>query len=171
LGDKGKRSLLLDHSTLKINADLVSRNEHAWTEESIRSRTADMISAIIAIWPRPAEAVSEPTEALGSEVWREPDISEAQEIADAAGYRPLVVWLGEQAEDDIPMDFDLVEEVLGAPLPAAARAGTSLWHDPHEPLWAAVAAAGFRPTAVDLVEEKVTFSRVGRPATGDEVEA
>jgi hypothetical protein len=68
-------------------------------------------------------------------------------------------------------DFDLLEEVLGAPLPAAARAGTSLRHDPHEPLRAAVAEAGFCPTAVDLVEEKVTFTRVGRPAIGDEVEA
>jgi hypothetical protein len=73
-------------------------------------------------------------------------------------------------EDVIPMDFDLVEEVLGAPFPRGARTGASVWHDPDEPLRVAVAAAGFRPTALDLVEENVTFSRTGTSSEAGEGE-
>lgn len=160
LGVKGKRSLLLDHSTLKMNADIVSGHEDFWTEESIRLRTAAMIAAVLEIWPRPAEPTAEPAVPVEAEDWQEPEVTVSQEIVDAAGYQPLVAWLDEQVEDDIPMDFDFVEEVLGAPLPRAARATASMWHDPEEALNAAVTAAGFRPVGVDLTDERVTFSRV-----------
>ena len=162
LGDKGKRSLLLDHSTLKINADLVSGNENSWTEESIRARTDEMIAAIIAIWPRPGDPAQD-REVLDTRAWQDPDPIDVREVVDAAGYQPLVTWLSEQVEDDLPMDFDLVEEVLGAPLPAAARTSATLWHDPEEPLFTAVAAAGFRPVGIDLADERVTFSRLQAP--------
>ena len=98
-----------------------------------------------------------------ADVVSEADLADDEEIADASGYRPLVAWLAEQVEDDVPVDFDHVEEVLGAPLPAAARTSASLWHDPEEPLFTAAAAAGFRPVGIDLTDERVTFSRLQAP--------
>lgn len=53
-----KRSALREHDVLKINADLMARSEHAWTESTIRARTNAMSAAIQEIWPVPAGHVA-----------------------------------------------------------------------------------------------------------------
>ncbi len=50
----GKRAALKEHDVLKLNMDLLHSADDAWAEESIRSRTDNMIQRIIEIWPVPA---------------------------------------------------------------------------------------------------------------------
>jgi hypothetical protein len=53
LGDHGKRDYLLQHSQLKLNAEIVAEHEDAWTEDDIRARTDSLVGRVAAIWPRP----------------------------------------------------------------------------------------------------------------------
>jgi hypothetical protein len=46
LGDHGKRDYLLQHSQLKLNAELVAKHEDAWTEDDIRARTDALIARV-----------------------------------------------------------------------------------------------------------------------------
>ncbi|WP_066372363.1 DUF262 domain-containing protein [Herbidospora mongoliensis] len=50
----GKRSLLQQHSTLKLNAEIVVANPAVWTDKAIVDRSATLAQRIIQIWPRPA---------------------------------------------------------------------------------------------------------------------
>ncbi|MER5418214.1 DUF262 domain-containing protein [Streptosporangium roseum] len=58
----GKRTLLLRHTTLKLNAEIVTDQPDAWTEEAIAARSTALAERIIRIWPRPTE----PTQTLTS---------------------------------------------------------------------------------------------------------
>lgn len=49
----GKRTALREHDVLKLNSDLLDEAGEAWTDESIRSRTGRLVSAVLEIWPVP----------------------------------------------------------------------------------------------------------------------
>lgn len=49
-----KRLSLQEHDVLKMNADLLAAAGETWNESKIRARTAEMIAAILEIWPVPA---------------------------------------------------------------------------------------------------------------------
>lgn len=51
---KGKRRLLAEHGTLKLNNRFVLDHVDAWTEEGIKRRTDELAARICHIWPRPA---------------------------------------------------------------------------------------------------------------------
>ncbi|GAA4516543.1 DUF262 domain-containing protein [Actinoallomurus oryzae] len=51
---KGKRRLLSEHSTLKLNAEVVNQHVNAWTEEDILRRSAELAARATRIWPCPA---------------------------------------------------------------------------------------------------------------------
>jgi hypothetical protein len=53
MGQKGKRAGLEGHDVLKLNRELLKAANESWTETLIRSRTKEMIEAVIAIWPVP----------------------------------------------------------------------------------------------------------------------
>src|SRR6266498_4500623 len=44
LGDHGKRDYLLQHSQLKLNAEIVAEHQDAWTEDDVEARTDSLIS-------------------------------------------------------------------------------------------------------------------------------
>ncbi len=54
LGDDGKLHALQQHDVLLLNRKLVTAHPSDWAEATIRSRTQEMIDAILAIWPVPA---------------------------------------------------------------------------------------------------------------------
>jgi hypothetical protein len=53
LGRQGKKALLHKHDVLHLNKRLLDSADRSWDEESIRRRTAEMIEAILEIWPVP----------------------------------------------------------------------------------------------------------------------
>lgn len=49
-----KRAALLDHNTITLTGRVVSRTaDHAWDEELIDARTAELIDALLHVWPVP----------------------------------------------------------------------------------------------------------------------
>lgn len=54
LGEDGKQHALQQHDVLLLNRKLVTAHPTDWSEATIRSRTQEMIDAILAIWPVPA---------------------------------------------------------------------------------------------------------------------
>jgi hypothetical protein len=107
LGDHGKRDYLLQHSQLKLNAELVAKHEDAWTEDDIRARTDALIARVATIWPRPNVGLQQ-TGPVALTTERTPDgtTETAEETADDAShmgkYRLLWQWLQDQGRDDIP---------------------------------------------------------------------
>ena len=163
IGDSGKKDELLRHSTLKMNARIVAEHRGSWTEDAIERRTAELAAAITTIWPRPSvpvpdipisEADLEPSPADGD---TSPD-AEA-EYADVGKFRPLTQWLRAQSADALTVTFTDIEDVLGFPLPPSARAHVGYWYHSKRPLRKAATAAGYKPTGVDLVDERVTLLR------------
>jgi hypothetical protein len=50
-------------------------------------------------------------------------------VAEHAGkYRALHDWLRQQTQDQIPMSFEAIEDVLGLPLPASAKTPLAHWY-------------------------------------------
>ncbi|MEV4477066.1 DUF262 domain-containing HNH endonuclease family protein [Nonomuraea sp. NPDC049504] len=49
----GKRTLLLKHATLKLNAEIVAAHPDTWTDEAIATRSAALGQRLAIIWPRP----------------------------------------------------------------------------------------------------------------------
>ena len=47
---KGKRDLLQEHTTLRLNLDLTSQHPTHWSEEDIEQRSCDLADRLIAIW-------------------------------------------------------------------------------------------------------------------------
>jgi hypothetical protein len=78
-------------------------------------------------------------------------------------YARLAVWLEKTApaQDDVPLTFNQVEDIVGSALPASARDHRSWWANdsvshPWSKKWLEV---GWRVSALSLTEESVTFSR------------
>jgi hypothetical protein len=54
--EAGKRSALLQYSSIKLTADAIARSDgigQVWDESLIEERTADLIDDVLAIWPVP----------------------------------------------------------------------------------------------------------------------
>ena len=158
VGDTGKRDELLRHSTLKINADLVTKHPEIWDEAVIDTRTSVLTDLILDIWPRPD--VNVPVVPLSN---AERDRTPAEDADTAAGrvtkYRPLIDWLQAQSADELPVTFSDLEDVLGRPLPASARQHPPYWYSNANSLGKAIADGGFKATGVDLTGELTVLVR------------
>jgi hypothetical protein len=173
LPSSGKRDALLQHSVLKLNAELVANNPESWTEATIRQRGIQIAHALLTAWPRPAgsatpyslaDAEKDPEPPTDE---TEPTIDEAEvipgtNVANVGKYQALADWLHVQTADTLPMTFEEVEDILGFQLPMTARTNSPYWHNPTTALGRAVVAAGYKSTGVLLADEKVTFARTAR---------
>lgn len=56
LGNTGKRDYLLEHSDLKLNAQLVHQHPDRWTDDDIRNRTEKSLGTLLSVWPVSADA-------------------------------------------------------------------------------------------------------------------
>jgi len=54
LGERGKRSILHEHSVLALNSDIENRWREDWDESVIAERGLDLANRITRIWPGPA---------------------------------------------------------------------------------------------------------------------
>jgi hypothetical protein len=166
VGSDGKRSYLLEHSELKLNANLVARHEAAWTERTIRDRTSALIGQLIKIWPRPRgeEVAGPPTvtaDRVEAPVEQPEDGSDDASVSSHVGkYRTLWRWLQDQDRDEIQLSFAQVEEILGLSLPPSARTHQPHWYGYEgSALGRAIRDAGWRASKVNMVDERVTFLR------------
>lgn len=160
----GKRTWLLGHSELKLNADLVA-HEAGWTEADIAARAQRLAQVIARIWPRPADAAT-PAGQMPAEVdpvAHEPTTSEEDDVntsGHSGKYRALWAWLGDQVADEIPVTFAQVEEVLGMDLPPSARNHLPHWYGyDGSALGRAIRDAGWKASGVNLTAERLTFVR------------
>ncbi|MFL1431740.1 MULTISPECIES: DUF262 domain-containing protein [unclassified Nocardiopsis] len=163
INGKGKRSLLLEHSTLKLNALLAVGHEKEWTEADIDRRTEELVDHIVRIWPRPEQ------EGPGTAVVTENTaVGEGHGTAgrSAAGvdhhgkYRELWRWLRDQEQDRIPMGFSEVAEIAGVPLSYSAYNHMPHWYSYEgSALCRAIHDAGWRATKVRLDARTVCFVR------------
>jgi hypothetical protein len=159
---KGKRSYLLEHSELKLNADLVTQHETAWSESDVRGRTTNLVERMAKIWTRPAPIdppaqlqETEPDPEAGPTVAREPDVD-----AHTGKYKALSAWLSAQDQDEARLSFGQVEEVLGFELPPSARNYLPHWYGYEgTALGRAIRDAGWKATLVNLTDERVAFVR------------
>jgi len=53
-GERGKRKGLEESDVLILNRDILKMAPEAWTDEMIRTRTAELANIIVEIWPAPA---------------------------------------------------------------------------------------------------------------------
>lgn len=175
LGDHGKRDYLLQHSQLKLNAEIVAEHEDAWTEVDVRARTDSLIDRVAAIWPRPEIGVQAGPVALTTERTTDRTAEAADETVEDAShtgkYRQLWRWLQDQGRDEISLTFADVEQVLGMPLPESARRHPTLWYGYEgTALGRAIRDAGWRASQVNLPDETVLFIR-DDPRSSDENES
>lgn len=161
VGDTGKRSELLKHSTLKICADLVVKHPDEWAEETIQARTAELVHRILTIWPKPSDDRAQISLAVA-----EKDVvpleEETHDDAEQSGthvskYQPLTQWLRAQTADSLPLSFEDLEDVLGFTLPPSARNHPPYWYSTSNSLGKAIAAGGFKPTGANLTAERVVL--------------
>jgi hypothetical protein len=95
----------------------------------------------------------------------EDDSADADAILDGDGtgprgkYARLIAFLRQQHADTLAMTFEQVETVLGDPLPPSARTSIPYWSRRKAALAAAIGAGGYRPSNVDLWNERVIFAR------------
>ena len=85
-------------------------------------------------------------------------------------YAPLESHLRESRRALVPMTFGQIEEVIGAPLPPAARRHRALWSN-NAGNWVmtkAWLAAGYHTEKVDMEKQKLVFRKAvpGAPAPG-----
>lgn len=160
----GKRSRLLEHSELKLNAELVA-HEIGWTEADIAARAQRLAQVLTHIWPRPADAATPPGQ-MPTEVDPGPVDSVRSEedfvvtSGHAGKYQALWAWLSDQVADDIPVTFNQVEEILGMDLPPSARNYLPHWYGYEgTALGRAIRDAGWKASGVNLTSERLTFVR------------
>jgi hypothetical protein len=74
-------------------------------------------------------------------------------------YVLLAQFLAAQTADTVPMTFEQVEDIMQEPLPASARTSIPFWSSTNVALGRAIVSGGFKPTNVDLWNERVIFAR------------
>ena len=77
----------------------------------------------------------------------------------AGRYARLTQFLATQTADTIPMTFQQVEDIMQDALPPSARTNIPYWSSTNVALGRAIVAGGFKPTNVDLWNERVIFAR------------
>jgi hypothetical protein len=128
-----------------------------------------MTDRLLALWPRPANALATPVGEAAYEP--EPTASvNVSEIADEGDeesvsshegkYRVLWRWLRSQETDEVRLSFADVEQILDMPLPPAARDHKTHWYGYRgTALGRAIRDAGWKASQVNLADERVTFVR------------
>lgn len=171
---KGKRDFLLQHSNLKLNAEVVAEHPEVWNELDVDARTTDLTQRVLAIWPRPMSAAPtsvSPEAFEPAPVEVEPSTAPAGEEADTQSshtgkYRELWRWLRTQQSDRIELTFEEVEDVLGLPLPPSARVHLPPWYGyDGSALGRAIRDAGWTASKVSLEQGRVTFVRADEADT------
>ena len=167
----GKRTWLLEHSELKLNAELVA-HEVGWTEADIVARAQRLAQVLARTWPRPADAVTPPgqmpteVDPAAQETAPSEEDDDVVTSGHAGKYRALWAWLGDQVADEILVTFDQVEEILGMSLPPSARNHLPHWYGYEgSALGRAIRDAGWKASSVNLTSERLTFVRdAGAPS-------
>jgi hypothetical protein len=162
-GAKGKRAVLLEHSLLKLNADLVAQHESQWTDDAIVARTDVMSRAAVKIWRRPRTPAKAPIDLDRAEKDVEP-VGDPPDDADRADvpilqYQPLTDWLQGQTAESVPATFAEIEEALGLELPGKARIDATYWRR-GSALARAINGGGYAATGIQLSEEQLTLVRL-----------
>lgn len=77
-------------------------------------------------------------------------------------YAPLTRHLASRTQQQVPMKFDELEQLLGFPLPASARRHRGWWsNNPQNSVMTkAWLAAGYHSRDVDLTEGRLLFERL-----------
>ena len=151
LGNKGKRDLLLQHSTIKLNADLIAEHPDEWDEATIHERTDLLIERILLLWPRPDISLPETPQAEPEESTQGSPVATPE-----VDYSRLTQWLQEQVALSLSMSFGELEEHVGAQLPPSARLHRAYWTSSN-PLGRALEEGGYRATALRLEEQRVVL--------------
>ncbi|MEH1014226.1 DUF262 domain-containing protein [Micromonospora sp. CPCC 206060] len=163
LGATGKRTELLKHTTLKLNADLVLGAPDSWNEDTIRTRTRELAQVVVDIWPAP-KGTAGAVPLVSAEKESTPAVDElpddpGHDTSPPGKYQPLIDWLRAQTVDSLPLTFAEIEDILGAALPPSARNHPPYWYSTSNSLGKAVATAGFKSTRADLTAERVILER------------
>jgi hypothetical protein len=88
-----------------------------------------------------------------------PEAADPVEDAAASRYERLAQFLVAQTADTVPMTFEQLEDIMEDPLPPSARTSIPFWSSTNAALGRAIVAGGFKPTNVDLWNERVIFAR------------
>jgi hypothetical protein len=164
---RGKRDYLLQHSSLKLNARIVSDHVESWTDEDIESRTTEMAERICRLWPRPSGASATPMAEVAPSAYDAQTVPPAPVPDDdrsdpnhTGKYRDLWRWLRDQPGAELHLSFGEVEDILGMSLPPSARDHLPHWHSyDGSALARAIIDAGRKASRVNLEDERVTFVR------------
>jgi hypothetical protein len=165
LGNTGKRTELLKHSTLKINAELIEEAPDHWDDTNIRARTERLAAIVVQIWPRPKATTELPVSLTMAEKEPIPADEDEREPTSAASssrpskYQPITDWLLAQTNDSLPVSFEELEDIIGATLPSSARNHLPYWYSVDNSMGKAIAAAGFKASSVDLTAERLELRR------------
>lgn len=165
LGGEGKRSYLLAHSQLSLNSTLVAGHEEDWTEDTIHARGTGLTDRLIAIWPRPVEAMQQdvptPTTTetqLAAPLATQDDDDDIEAPAHEGKYRALWAWLRDQDRHEIRLTFAEIEQIIGMALPPSARNHLPHWYGyAGTALGRAIRDAGWKASQVNLTDERVVF--------------
>jgi DNA-binding transcriptional regulator YiaG len=76
-------------------------------------------------------------------------------------YYPLFVYLRDHAQDEVTLTFNLIEKLIGGPLPEGAKIDRGWWGNrkaglAHAKAWL---SAGFKVKGLDLERRKVIFAK------------
>ena len=76
-------------------------------------------------------------------------------------YDPLRAFLANRADTEIPMGFEEIEELIGAPLPPSAFKHPAWWsnNSTNSVITRAWLGAGFKTERVDIQEQRLVFRR------------
>ncbi len=85
--------------------------------------------------------------------------SDTAGVAGGSRYALLAQFLAAQTADTVPMTFEQVEDIMQEALPASARTSIPFWSSTNVALGRAIVSGGFKPTNVDLWNERVIFAR------------
>lgn len=78
-------------------------------------------------------------------------------------YVKLYIYLRDRERPEEEMTFEQIEKVLGFQLPESAREYPAWWANQQRGQSLAWESAGYRTTAVNLSDRRLTFKRVDQP--------
>jgi hypothetical protein len=150
IGRYGKRSLLVNHSVLLLNTEIVAKHPTAWTDRDISARTDRLVQLIQRVWPVSLSASQEEIE---------PPPDGDGPTSARAKFEPLTSYLLEQTAPTVELRFGDVSDILGAPLPKNATERAAYWRNRQLPIVRALRAGGYRVAAVDVEAQVIVLTR------------